>query len=74
MLKNKAPKLIHNCPYSGDWDLKNFTLNLDLIDRATMMMPQGTYRADFSFYVGDIKAFNFTGSAEIKSPLKESFG
>lgn len=74
MIKSKAPNSIHKCPYTGDWNLRNFTLDLELMDRATMLFSQGIYRADISFYLNDKNTFNFTGMAEIKSPLKESFG
>lgn len=74
MIKNKAPNSIHKCPYSGDWSITNFTLDMEILDRATMLFPQGIYRADIAFYLSNSNTFNFTGMAEIKSPLKESFG
>jgi hypothetical protein len=74
MIKNAAPHIIHNCPYKGDLDLKNFTFNLDLMDKATMLFPQGTYRIDTSLFLNGNSTFNFSGTCEVKSPLKESFG
>ena len=74
MLKSRAPNLIHKCPYEGDWDLRNFTMNTDLIEGASMLFPQGIYRSDFSLYINDSRTFNISGNFEIKSPLKESFG
>ena len=74
MVKRKAPKMIHKCPYTGDFDLRNFTVDLDLIDKATMFFTEGTYRLDISFFFNDTKSLNVTGMAEIRSPLKESFG
>ena len=74
MIGSRLPNLVHKCPYIGDFDLKNYTLNLDLVDRATMMFSQGIYRYDlFCFYNGSV-ALNVSTSIEIKSPLKESFG
>jgi len=74
MLKSRSPHLIHKCPYDGDWDLTNFTMNMDLINGASMFFPQGTYRGDFSVYINNSWTFNFSAAAEIKSPIKESFG
>lgn len=74
MLKSRAPHLIHKCPYDGDWDLKNFTLNTELIDGASMFFPQGIYRGDFSLYINDSWSLNFSAALEVKSSIKESFG
>jgi hypothetical protein len=74
MLKSRAPHLIQPCPYNGDWDLTNFTMDLNLVDKASMIFPEGIYRIDLSLNFNGSITYNFTGSAEIKSPLKESFG
>ena len=74
MIKTKAPNLIHNCPYEGDWELKNFTLNMDIVDKTTMLFPEGIYRLDLFIFFNDSSTFNFSGSSEVRSPLKESFG
>jgi len=73
-IKNQAPNTIHKCPYKDDWELKNFTLNMDLIDKASKIFPQGIYRWDFSAYLNDIKTLNVSIIFEAKSPIKESFG
>ena len=73
-LMRKFPKLVHKCPYSGDVDLRNYTSDMEFVDRATMLLPQGTYRFDFSYFFNNSYTFNLTGVAEVKSPLKESFG
>jgi len=74
MIGSRLPNLVHKCPYFGDFDLRNFTLNMDLIDRATMMFSQGIYRYDlFCYYNGTI-SLKISTAVEIKSPLKESFG
>jgi len=73
-IKNLAPHLIHKCPYEGDWDLKNLTTDLDLVDKATMLFPEGIYRLELFVFFNDSSTFNISGTAEIKSPLKESFG
>lgn len=74
MIKSKAPHLIHKYPFEGDCELKNFTTDLDFVDKATMLCPEGTYRLDVSLFFNGSATFNFSGSAEVKSPLKESFG
>ena len=74
MLANKAPNLIHNCPFTGDWDLKNFTMDLNLVDKASMIFPEGIYKISSTMYYNGSATYNFSGTAEIKSPLKENFG
>jgi hypothetical protein len=74
LLKDKMPGMIHKCPYTGDWNLTNFTINRDLLDKTTMLFPAGVYRCDVTVYYRDIKSFNLSMIAEIKSELRESFG
>ena len=74
VIVRRAPKLIHKCPFSGDWDLRNFTIDLDLVDKVTMMTSQGTYRLDLSYFLNNSSTFNITFMADIMSPMKESFG
>lgn len=74
MLKSRAPNLIHKCPFNGNWDLTNFTVDMDLMDKVSMIFPEGTYRLDISFFLLDQLTVNFTGMADVKSPFKESFG
>ena len=74
MIKSKAPELFPECPVTGDFDLKNFTLNTDMADKATMLFNQGIYRYDFHTYLDGKSTFNLSLIVEIKSQLKESFG
>lgn len=74
MFRSRSPHLIHSCPYYGDWDLKNFTMDLDLINKTSMVVPEGIYKTDFALYINGSITYNFTGTIEVKSPLKESFG
>ena len=74
MLKIQAPHLIHKCPFNGDWDLRNFTVDSNLMDKVSMLFPEGTYRLDISAFINEKISFNFSGTADVKSPLKESFG
>lgn len=74
MVKSKAPTLIHKCPYSGEFDLRNFTVDLDLIDKTTMMFPEGVYRADVLTIINGNVVYKTSTTVEAKSPLKETFG
>ena len=74
MLRSRAPKLVTNCPAIGDWDLKNFTMDLNLVTSASMIFPEGIYKIDVTSFYNGSASYNFSGTAEIKSPLKESFG
>ena len=74
MVSRWAPKMVHPCPYQNDFDLRNFTLDTDLFDKATMMFPEGIYRCDMQFYFKNVITFNLSVSLDVKSSLKESFG
>ena len=74
MLKSVAPDLVHKCPYTGELDLKNFTMNISLLDTATMMFPSGIYRVDVQTIFNGSSAFNLSVVVESKSPLNENFG
>ncbi|KAL7014212.1 hypothetical protein ACKWTF_015804 [Chironomus riparius] len=74
LIKNRLPELVHKCPYKDDWDFKNFTLNMDLVDKATMLFSEGTYRVDVSVYFSDVNTINVSIVIDIKSTIKESFG
>jgi hypothetical protein len=43
MVKNSFPSLIHECPYYGRNELKNFKIKWDL----TKMLPKGIYFCNF---------------------------
>jgi len=74
MIKSRDPTLLHKCPFIGDWDMMNFTMNTDIIDRASMLFPHGIYRGDLSIYINDSNALNVSVVCEIKSSIKETFG
>ncbi|KAL7031384.1 hypothetical protein ACKWTF_006988 [Chironomus riparius] len=74
MINSRSPGILHKCPYIGDWDLRNFTANTDLLDRATMLFPRGIYRFDFYFYSHDVNTLNTSTMLESKTSLKETFG
>lgn len=74
MINNQAPNVLHKCPYTGDFDLKNFTFNTDIIDKNTMIFPQGVYRCDYFVFLNEASTLNLSAVGEIKSKLKESFG
>lgn len=70
VLKESAPKLFHKCPYKGDYQLYNITVD----DSKTLdLFPQG-------FYKTKVVVVNSTNNLvfqmdllyEVKSPLKES--
>ncbi|KAL7014213.1 hypothetical protein ACKWTF_015805 [Chironomus riparius] len=74
MIKNKVSNLIHKCPYTGALEVNNFTFNTELMNKTTMVFPQGIYRFDYFYFLKDASSLNVSGIVEVKSHLKESFG
>lgn len=70
----EEPDLLHECPYFGDLNIKNFTANLEAFDMATMMFPQGIYKIDTMTTFNGSLILKTVTTVEVKSPLKESFG
>lgn len=73
-LKGSAPTLFHKCPYIGDLDLSNVTIDRSKNVHKSSIFPEGTYRGELSFAKNEILIYKVTLSFELKSPLKESFG
>lgn len=74
MVKSSVPETIHECPYIGDWDMRNFTVDMNLVDKATMMFPEGIYRVNVFLTINGSLVHKTVTSLEAKSPLKENFG
>ncbi|KAL7050972.1 hypothetical protein ACKWTF_004280 [Chironomus riparius] len=74
LIKDSAPNFLRSCPFTGSIDIKNFTMNFELLDKSTMMLPEGIYKIETVFYWNDTRTINYTIIFETKSPLKEIFG
>ncbi|CAG9811658.1 unnamed protein product [Chironomus riparius] len=71
-LKESAPKLFHKCPYQGDYQLYNITVDES---KAFDMFPQGYYKLKVVvFNSTDDMVFKIDLLFEIKSPFKDSIG
>jgi len=71
-LKNSAPKLFHKCPYEGQHNLYNITVNED---KAITVWPQGYYKMMITTYnLTKNLVFQMDLRFEVKSELKESMG
>lgn len=69
-----GPKAIHECPYEGEFEALNVTLNYDRVD-PTAIFPEGTYRITIIVYRGNkIEAWRMEADEEVKSPIRETFG
>ena len=73
-LKGTAPALFHKCPYFGDLDVNNVTIDRQKNNQKSSMFPEGTYRGELSYAKDGIQIFKASLSFELKSALKESFG
>jgi len=71
-LKDSAPTLFHKCPYEGEHNLYNITINED---KAIAIWPQGFYKLKVTA-TNSMKnlVFQMDLLFEIKSELKESMG
>ena len=71
-LKDSAPKLFHKCPYIGEHNLYNISVNED---KAFDLFPQGYYKIKvLTHNSSNILVFQMDLHFEIKSVLKESMG
>ncbi|KAL7014477.1 hypothetical protein ACKWTF_015953 [Chironomus riparius] len=71
-LKDSAPKLFHKCPYEGEHNLYNITVNEE---KAFDLFPQGFYKLKVMTHNStNTLVFQMDLLFEIKSQLKESMG
>ena len=71
-VKDSVPNLFHKCPYEGDLEVQNMTIN---DAEAFDVFPEGFYK--FSMYVLDKSENEFLGvniTLQVKSHIKESMG
>jgi len=72
-LRKSAPDLFHKCPYEGEIDIYNITVN-ELYKDAAFYFPEGIYRLDMLIFRNESQTFKIIIIYEVKSPLKETFG
>ena len=72
-LRGSAADLFHKCPYEGDLDLKNITLDSTAYDK-NQLFPEGHYRIDIFVFKNNLEKAKIIVGFELKSPLKESYG
>jgi hypothetical protein len=72
-LRGSAAGLFHKCPYEGDLDLKNITLDSTKYDK-NQLFPEGNYRIDIFVFKNNLEKVKIVIGFELKTPLKESFG
>lgn len=73
-LKGSLDDLFHKCPYEGEMDLRNVTLDSSLYDKTTQLFPEGIYRGTIFIIKNDLELGKITVGLELKSPLKETYG
>jgi len=73
-LRPTAARLFHKCPYEGDLEVKNITMDSSIYDKNTQVFPQGNYRADAFIFKDGSEIMKVSVEFELKSPLKESYG
>lgn len=74
IIEKSIPGLLHKCPYEGDFDFKNITIDNELAMKFSIF-PEGQYKYNISILENPEKLMLimviFT---EVKSPVKTSFG
>jgi Protein of unknown function (DUF1091) len=69
----QGQNLFHKCPYSGSFELNNFTQASTEIGQPTLF-PSGYYRYDITLFVNDKETICVKLATEIKSTIKDTFG
>lgn len=72
-IRGSIGDLFHKCPYSGEINLKNVTLDSTNYQK-NQLFPEGNYRIDIFIYKNNIEKTKIIIGFELKTPLKESFG
>ncbi|KAL7011865.1 hypothetical protein ACKWTF_014495 [Chironomus riparius] len=71
-IKGSAPSLFHKCPYEGDVELKNVTLD---DQKAFDVFPAGNYKTSvLTFDKNENLIFSMNLTNQVKSAIKESMG
>ena len=71
-IKASAPGLFHKCPYEGDVDVKNLTVD---DHKAFDIFPEGFYKNSLMVFDKNIEPFfSLNLTSHLKSSLKESLG
>ncbi|CAO1363775.1 unnamed protein product [Diamesa serratosioi] len=71
LIKDSAPSLIHDCPYFGQVNVHNLTLN---VNKFLSLFNQGDYRVTVDFKDFNEDLFRLVLGLNNKSPIKSSFG
>jgi len=74
LLRKSGPSLFHTCPYEGELDFRNVTIDASQYGNHSSIFPAGTYRLDLFVTVNKTQTVKIFVTYEVKSPLKESFG
>lgn len=71
-IKGAVPHLIHKCPYDGEIEIKNLTIDEN---KSLDVFPEGFYKLFLSvFDESDDPFFQLNLTAQVKSSIKESMG
>ncbi|KAL7013679.1 hypothetical protein ACKWTF_015522 [Chironomus riparius] len=74
VIEKSIPGLLHKCPYEGDFDFKNITIDNQLAMKFSIF-PEGQYKYNISILENSDKVMlMMVIFTEVKSPVKTSFG
>ncbi|KAG5669266.1 hypothetical protein PVAND_017157 [Polypedilum vanderplanki] len=66
IIKNVLPKLIHECPYCGDFEVKNLKFDEAMNLAASAFFPIGELKVETGLLIQDSSIFNLTIIIESK--------
>jgi len=71
-IKASAPGLMHKCPYEGDVEVKNLTID---DEKSFDIFPEGFYKSSMMFFDNNVEPLLLLNiTSQHKSNLKESLG
>jgi hypothetical protein len=72
VVQEAMPGLLHECPYSGEYEVKNFTLDESLNLAASQFVPSGNYKVELNVMKDVRKIVNVELVVEVKSSLTDN--
>ena len=71
-INSSAPNLFHKCPYEGDVEVKNLTVD---DQKAFSVFPEGIYKTSVLVFETSVEpSFSLNIISQVKSAIKESLG
>lgn len=73
-LKGTMAAAFKKCPFTGELDFYNVTIDSNILGQESMIVPQGTYRVQVLLTTNNTQTAKVSVEIDVKSPHKDSFG